>query len=87
MKLKLTKPQKEVITGLKNGRKMTFAHYIGDTNRATWDDEPWTPYQKNWSVVVRALRKKGLVEPGPSDRTFHVWSVVLTEAGKKEVEQ
>jgi len=85
--MKLTERQKEVLLGLRSGRKMTLTHYISDNERATWDDEPWTPYQKNWAVVVRALRKKHLVDIDSSEKkTFHVFSVVLTPEGAIEAD-
>lgn len=79
--MNLTTRQKEVLQGLRDGRKMTFTHYIGDTRNAWWCDEPWTPGRKNWSVVVSALLKKSLVRL-QEEKTFHVFSVELTEAGR-----
>jgi hypothetical protein len=75
--MKLTKPQNEVMTGLKNGRGITYRHYNSAPAGATWDDEPWSPYQKNWAVVIRALLKKNLVAIKPDPKAFHVFSVEL----------
>lgn len=83
--MKLTMPQQAVIDDLRNGRKMTYHGYSTVPASATWDDEPWTPYQKNWAVVVRALLKKNLVALDSSGiKTFHVFAVILTPEGKND---
>lgn len=81
--MKLTKPQREVIDCLVQGRTMTYREYNSFSAAATWDDEPWTPYQKNWSVVIRSLLKKRVVVLIPDKKTFHVFSVELIE-GREE---
>jgi DNA-directed RNA polymerase subunit RPC12/RpoP len=81
VKIDLTERQKEVLLDLRKGRKMTYHGYHSVPPSVTWDDVTWSPYQKNYIVVVRSLLKKKLVWL-ESTSTFHVHCVRLTEEGK-----
>lgn len=79
--MNITIRQKEVLLDLRKGRMLTYHGYYSSPPSVTWDDVPWSPYQKNYIVVVRSLLKKQLVWL-ESTSTFHVHRVQLTEEGK-----